>query len=83
MVRVKSYVFTILSLDHYIRQSILQLSMAKQRSCMLRHIISKYGADFDVLDNDGRSPLHWYVNMENTLLIVHASKTFIQLIIYL
>ncbi|KAJ3675649.1 hypothetical protein LUZ60_004691 [Juncus effusus] len=25
----------------------------------LNHIISKYGADFDSLDNDGRTPLHW------------------------
>ena len=25
----------------------------------LNHIVSKYGADFDSLDNDGRSPLHW------------------------
>ncbi|KAK3118989.1 hypothetical protein QOZ80_9BG0711990 [Eleusine coracana subsp. coracana] len=29
------------------------------QTSFLHHIISKYGADFDALDNDGRSPLHW------------------------
>jgi hypothetical protein len=34
------------------------------QTSFLHHIISKYGADFDALDNDGRSPLHWYVNVD-------------------
>ncbi|KAG1341873.1 S-acyltransferase [Cocos nucifera] len=29
------------------------------QTSFLNHIIAKYGADFDALDNDGRSPLHW------------------------
>ncbi|KAG0530178.1 hypothetical protein BDA96_05G163000 [Sorghum bicolor] len=29
------------------------------QTSFLHHIISKYGADFDALDNDGRSALHW------------------------
>uniref|UniRef100_A0A0E0F6I2 S-acyltransferase n=1 Tax=Oryza meridionalis TaxID=40149 RepID=A0A0E0F6I2_9ORYZ len=29
------------------------------QTAFLHHIISKYGADFECLDNDGRSPLHW------------------------
>ncbi|KAJ1697037.1 hypothetical protein LUZ63_005549 [Rhynchospora breviuscula] len=29
------------------------------QTAFLNHIISKYGVDFDALDNDGRSPLHW------------------------
>lgn len=29
------------------------------RTGFLFHIITKHGADFDVPDNDGRSPLHW------------------------
>lgn len=32
------------------------------QTAFLNHIIAKYHADFDVPDNDGRSPLHWYVN---------------------
>ena len=30
------------------------------QAAFLNHIISKYNADFDAPDNDGRSPLHWY-----------------------
>ncbi len=33
------------------------------QTAFLHHIISKYGADFECLDNDGRSPLHWYLIM--------------------
>nr|CAD1822388.1 unnamed protein product [Ananas comosus var. bracteatus] len=29
------------------------------QTAFLNHIISKYGADFDAPDNDGRSALHW------------------------
>ncbi|XP_062182754.1 probable protein S-acyltransferase 23 isoform X3 [Phragmites australis] len=29
------------------------------QTSFLHHIISKYAADFDALDNDRRSPLHW------------------------
>ncbi|CAO2815826.1 unnamed protein product [Amaranthus hypochondriacus] len=29
------------------------------QAAFLNHIISKYNADFDAPDNDGRSPLHW------------------------
>ncbi|KAF3323779.1 putative protein S-acyltransferase 23 [Carex littledalei] len=29
------------------------------QTTFLNHIISKYGVDFDALDNDGRSTLHW------------------------
>ncbi|XP_052192027.1 probable protein S-acyltransferase 23 isoform X2 [Diospyros lotus] len=29
------------------------------QTTFLNHIIAKYQADFDVPDNDGRSPLHW------------------------
>ncbi|KAM7479065.1 hypothetical protein LguiA_027278 [Lonicera macranthoides] len=29
------------------------------QTAFLNHIIAKYHADFDVPDNDGRSPLHW------------------------
>ncbi|KAF6142119.1 hypothetical protein GIB67_037037 [Kingdonia uniflora] len=28
-------------------------------TAFLNHIVSKFGADFDSLDNDDRSPLHW------------------------
>jgi ankyrin repeat protein len=38
------------------------------QTSFLYHIISKYGADFDALDNDGRSALHWYMIIDNTLL---------------
>lgn len=32
------------------------------QTTFLNHIIARYGADFDAPDNDGRSPLHWYVS---------------------
>lgn len=31
------------------------------QSAFLNHIVAKYHAEFDVPDNDGRTPLHWYV----------------------
>ena len=31
------------------------------QTAFLNHIVAKYHADFDAPDNDGRSPLHWYV----------------------
>lgn len=30
------------------------------QTSFLNHIVAKYHADFDVPDNEGRSPLHWY-----------------------
>jgi hypothetical protein len=33
------------------------------QTAFLNHIISKYGVDFDALDGDGRSPLHWYAEL--------------------
>lgn len=33
------------------------------QTAFLNHIISKYGVDFDALDSDGRSPLHWYAEL--------------------
>lgn len=32
----------------------------------LNHIVTRYGADFDAPDNDGRSPLHWYADLRVT-----------------
>ena len=29
----------------------------------LNHIVANYHADFDAPDNEGRSPLHWYVGI--------------------
>jgi len=45
----------------------------------LYNIISKYGADFDALDNDGRSALHWAAYKGNAdtirlLLFVDANQ---------
>lgn len=34
------------------------------QTAFLYHIVAKYHADYDAPDNDGRSPLHWYVFME-------------------
>jgi hypothetical protein len=31
------------------------------QTAFLYHIIAKWNADPDVPDNDGRSPLHWFV----------------------
>lgn len=30
------------------------------QTAFLNHVVVKYHADFDVPDNGGRSPLHWY-----------------------
>lgn len=32
------------------------------QTAFLNHIVAKYRADYDAPDNEGRSPLHWYVN---------------------
>nr|CAB3490011.1 unnamed protein product [Digitaria exilis] len=43
------------------------------QTSFLYHIISKYGADFDALDNDGRSALHWYMIIDNySSFIMHV-----------
>jgi palmitoyltransferase ZDHHC13/17 len=31
------------------------------QTAFIYHIVSKWNADPDVPDNDGRSPLHWFV----------------------
>lgn len=31
------------------------------QTALLYHFVTKWGADVDAPDNDGRSPLHWYV----------------------
>lgn len=31
------------------------------QTAFLNHIVVKYQADFDAPDNEGRSPIHWYV----------------------
>lgn len=31
------------------------------QTSFLNYIVAKFHADFDVPDNDGRTPLHWYV----------------------
>ncbi|XP_062202043.1 probable protein S-acyltransferase 23 [Phragmites australis] len=40
------------------------------QTSFLHHIISKYGADFDALDNDGRSPLHCPEESVDNLTVV-------------
>lgn len=32
------------------------------QTAVLYHIVTKWNADPDIPDNDGRSPLHWYVS---------------------
>uniref|UniRef100_A0ACD5X0U3 Uncharacterized protein n=1 Tax=Avena sativa TaxID=4498 RepID=A0ACD5X0U3_AVESA len=39
------------------------------QTAFLHHIVSKYGADFDALDNDGRSSLHWAAYKGNADII--------------
>lgn len=43
------------------------------QTAFLNHIVAKYHADFDVPDNDGRSPLHWYAI--KLLLLCMVDKT--------
>lgn len=31
------------------------------QTAFLNHVVVKYHADFEAPDNEGRSPLHWYV----------------------
>ncbi|GMP38733.1 hypothetical protein CsSME_00009874 [Camellia sinensis var. sinensis] len=33
------------------------------QTTFLNHVVAKYHADFDAPDNDGRSPLHWILNI--------------------
>ncbi|CAA6653505.1 unnamed protein product [Spirodela intermedia] len=44
----------------------------------LNHIVAKYGADFDSLDNDGRSPLHWaaYKGFADTIRLLLFRNAF-------
>ncbi|CAJ2678262.1 probable protein S-acyltransferase 23 [Trifolium pratense] len=49
------------------------------QTAFLNHIVVKYHADFDVPDNDGRSPLHWaaykgYADATRLLLFRDASQ---------
>ncbi|CAL0331452.1 unnamed protein product [Lupinus luteus] len=49
------------------------------QTAFLNHIVVKYHADFDVPDNDGRSPLHWaaykgYADTVRLLLFRDASQ---------
>lgn len=46
------------------------------QTAFLYHIVSKWNADPDVPDNDGRSPLHWY------LRILTASSIDVEMKIY-
>jgi len=38
------------------------------QTAFIYHIVAKWNADPDVPDNDGRSPLHWFV------LVLYASQ---------
>ncbi|KAM7264276.1 hypothetical protein ACFE04_001959 [Oxalis oulophora] len=49
------------------------------QTAFLNHIVVRYGADFDVPDNEGRSPLHWaaykgYADTVRLLLFRDASQ---------
>ncbi|KAI3674915.1 hypothetical protein L2E82_51791 [Cichorium intybus] len=33
------------------------------QTAYLYHIVTKWNADIDIPDNEGRSPLHWYLNL--------------------
>lgn len=49
----------IYNLCTYLHQAV-HVAAQYGQTAFLNHIISKYGADFDAPDNDGRSALHWY-----------------------
>lgn len=61
------------------------------QTAFLNHIVAKHGADFDAPDNDGRSPLHWYIffkkidkrSFESLKLIRYSSYFETILIFYL
>jgi ankyrin repeat protein len=40
------------------------------QTAFLYHIVSKWNADPDVPDFDGRSPLHWYIRTSASLLLL-------------
>jgi palmitoyltransferase len=40
------------------------------QTAFLYHIVSKWNADPDVPDVDGRSPLHWYMRTSPSLLLL-------------
>lgn len=44
------------------------------QTSFLYHIVSKWNADPDVPDNDGRSPLHWYMRTSTTPLLKLLKK---------
>lgn len=46
----------------YIMISLQTTHVAAQygQTAFLYHVVTKWNADPDVPDNDGRSPLHWY-----------------------
>lgn len=44
------------------------------QTAFLYHIVSKWNADPDVPDNDGRSPLHWYMRTSTTPLLKLLKK---------
>lgn len=39
------------------------------QTAFLYHIVSKWNADPDVPDFDGRSPLHWYIRIFTSSLL--------------
>lgn len=45
------------------------------QTAFLCHIVTKWNADPDVPDNDGRSPLHWYLTNVN-LIFYYAYELF-------
>lgn len=47
------------------------------QTTFLYHIVTKYHADFDVPDNDGRSPLHWYLYKH--ILLLYFEQAFFTL----
>ncbi|XP_043709002.1 probable protein S-acyltransferase 23 [Telopea speciosissima] len=48
------------------------------QTAFLNHIIVKYGADYDVPDNEGRSPLHWaaYKGFADTIRLLLFRDAF-------
>lgn len=46
---------------HNILLQAVHIAAQYGQSAFLNHVVAKYHAEFDVPDNDGRTPLHWYV----------------------